>query len=635
VIDPIAVVRTLGPVAVTVRGAHAPAELLWRKNLALLLYLARSPRGTRARDHLLGLLWGDRDEKAARHSLREAIRTLRRSLGDDAIEATHTQVRLLEGAVRLDVDDLEAAVAAKSWDAAAALVGGDFLEGFAVPEASTFEDWLSAERAQWRRVAVTALVAGAERRLATGDVAGAVDEARRALAIDPLADAAVRTLLQAMALAGDRAAALAEYDAFETRLAEAGLGTADALTTTIARRIREEPRFGARPTPAATRSSTERRRAPLVGRGDVLARLGAVWHSVREGQAALLVVEGDAGLGKTRLLDEIGARARLDGACTAVVRAVAADRQTPWAACDGLVLGGLADSPGIAGTAPGALAPVLSRHPELADRFPGAARAAALSPARAFAETVHAVLAEQPVFLAVDDAQHIDPESFAALEATLRDASGGAVCVLFTVTAHAPRPEIDALRARVNRDLPGTVEVLRPLEAEAIQQLAERALPSFGPEALDRVTRRVTADSAGLPLLAVELLHAIALGLELRDEPSAWPAPLHTLDETLPGDLPDAIVAAIRVGYRGLSADAQHVLAAGSVLGDRFTTDRVTRALDLDAARVAHAFDELEWTQWLTYEPRGYAFLARIVRDVIARDMLTAGQRQRILATGS
>jgi hypothetical protein len=209
------------------------------------------------------------------------------------------------------------------------------------------------------------------------------------------------------------------------------------------------------------------------------------------------------------------------------------------------------------------------------------------------------------------------------------------VCVLFTVTAHAPRPEIDALRARVGRDLPGDVEVLRPLEREAIRQLAERALPSFGSDALDRVTRRVTADSAGLPLLAVELLHAIALGLELRDEPSAWPAPLHTLDETLPGDLPDAIVAAIRVGYRGLSADAQQVLAAGSVLGDRFTTDRVTRALDLDAARVAHALDELEWTQWLTYEPRGYAFLARIVRDVIARDMLTAGQRQRILATES
>ncbi len=581
------------------------------------------------------MLWGDRDEKAARHSLREAIRTLRRCLGDDAIAATHTQVRLAEGTVRLDVEDLEAAVTAKSWDAAADLIGGDFLEGFAVPEASTFEDWLAAERGQWRRVAVTVLVTDAEHRLATGDAAGAVDDARRALAIDPLADAAVRTLLQAMALAGDRAAALAEYEAFEERLADAGLGSVDALTAAVARRIRDEPRFGMGSGAGVARASGERRRAPLVGRGDVLARLGAVWRTAREGQAALLVVEGDAGLGKTRLLDEIAARARLDGACTSVVRAVAADRQTPWAACDGLVLGGLADAAGIGGAAPGALAPVLSRHPELADRFPGAARAVALPPARAFADIVHAILSEQPVFLAVDDAQHVDPESLGTLEATLRDASGGAVCIMVTVTAHAPRPEVEAVRARVGRDLQGAVEVLRPLRSDAIRELAERALPSFASDELDRVTRRVAADSAGLPLLAVELLHAIALGLELRDESSAWPAPFHTLDETLPGDLPDAIVAAIRVGFRGLSADAQQVLAAGSVLGDRFTSDRVTRAAELDAARIAPALDELEWARWLTYEPRGYAFLARIVRDVIARDMLTAGQRQRILATGS
>jgi len=52
--------RTLGPVDVSVDQKSAPAGLLWRKNLALLVYLARSPRRTRTREHLMGLLWGDR-----------------------------------------------------------------------------------------------------------------------------------------------------------------------------------------------------------------------------------------------------------------------------------------------------------------------------------------------------------------------------------------------------------------------------------------------------------------------------------------------------------------------------------------------------------------------------------------------
>src|SRR3989449_7632181 len=56
----------LGPARVTVGGAEAPPppELLWRKHLALLVYLARSPRKSRTREHLVGLLWSDRDEKS-------------------------------------------------------------------------------------------------------------------------------------------------------------------------------------------------------------------------------------------------------------------------------------------------------------------------------------------------------------------------------------------------------------------------------------------------------------------------------------------------------------------------------------------------------------------------------------------
>ena len=100
--------RTLGPIEVTLDGGPAPAELLWRKNLALLIYLARSPRRTRSRDHLVGLLWGDRSEAAARHSLSEALRVIRRHAGEARWRPPVGQVRLAAGVVEVDVEQLEA-----------------------------------------------------------------------------------------------------------------------------------------------------------------------------------------------------------------------------------------------------------------------------------------------------------------------------------------------------------------------------------------------------------------------------------------------------------------------------------------------------------------------------------------------
>src|SRR3954471_17464999 len=98
--------QTLGPVGLSLDGGPAPPELLWRKHLGLLVYLARSPRG-RTREHLVGLLWPDKPETAARHSLNEAVRVLRRYLGDSTVDTTAGQVRLGPEAVRLDLDRLE------------------------------------------------------------------------------------------------------------------------------------------------------------------------------------------------------------------------------------------------------------------------------------------------------------------------------------------------------------------------------------------------------------------------------------------------------------------------------------------------------------------------------------------------
>ena len=78
--------RALGPIDVSIDGVPAPPELLWRKHVALLLYLLRSPRRTRGREHLIGLLWPDSPEAKARQSLNEALRILRSTCGGETVD---------------------------------------------------------------------------------------------------------------------------------------------------------------------------------------------------------------------------------------------------------------------------------------------------------------------------------------------------------------------------------------------------------------------------------------------------------------------------------------------------------------------------------------------------------------------
>lgn len=631
--------RTLGPVDVSVDAGGAPAELLWRKNLALLVYLARSPKRSRARDHLIGLFWPDKPDADARHSLNEALRVLRRSA---SLETQGDRIRLAPDSVDLDTDRFEALAAAGDWAGASDLVAGEFLEGFGVPGVTEFEQWLAAERTLWRTRAVDALTRQADVELGRGRAAAAVGLARRALALEPNADVAIRASLRALALAGDRAGALAAYAAFAARLeAEMG-GAPDAETVALAGRIARERAQPSPPLPRAEAeppAGAESRRAPLVGREAELERLGTVWHACRGAQrAALALVTGDGGTGKSRLAEEALARARLDGAAAVVVRAVETDAGEPWSGVFGLASGGLLDVPGVAAASPPALAAFAERLPEWAERFGAPVRGVEPDPpGRALRDVLRAVTAERDVVVAVDDAHWLDRDSLLALIAAVRDLRAAPLMLLLTRAAHPARPELDELQSRVGRDVDGAVLRLAALSGDALRTLARWAFPRYEDEQVDRLIRRVATDSAGLPLLAVELLHAVALGLDLDRTQAAWPRPLHTLDETLPGDLPEAVVGAIRVGFRRLSPPAQRVLAAAAVLGERVAAPELGRATGLDAAELAAALDELEWERWLAAEPRGYAFVARIVREIVGRDLVTAGQRQRLVqaaATG-
>jgi len=253
-----------------------------------------------------------------------------------------------------------------------------------------------------------------------------------------------------------------------------------------------------------------------------------------------------------------------------------------------------------------------------------------MSLGRALREVMRAVCGEQPCVLVLDDAQWLDRESLLACAAITRDLRALPCLLVLTAPSVPDRVELDSMRARLGREVRGAVVRLAALGREDLRVLARWALPHYDEGQIDRVVRRVATDSAGLPLLAVELLHAVALGLELGKLAGAWPEPLRTLDQTLPGGFPDAVVGAIRVNYRRLSNDARTVLAAAAVLSGRVRAEQLRRATGLGLDAVQVALDELEWQRWLTAESRGYAFVARIVGEIVARDQVEEGQRLRI-----
>src|ERR1700681_1472652 len=151
----------LGTPTARLDGRKPPVEVLWRRHLALLVYLALSPDRTRTRDHLVGLLWPEKPEDKARHALNESLRRLRQALGPDRLLSQADAITLSPAG--LDVDTLQFnALAERDPGRAVELVRGDFLEGFLLDEAPAFDEWVGLERERCRARAGTVLIAHGE-----------------------------------------------------------------------------------------------------------------------------------------------------------------------------------------------------------------------------------------------------------------------------------------------------------------------------------------------------------------------------------------------------------------------------------------------------------------------------------------
>ncbi len=236
------------------------------------------------------------------------------------------------------------------------------------------------------------------------------------------------------------------------------------------------------------------------------------------------------------------------------------------------------------------------------------------------------------MLLAIDDIEWTGDNGLDAVMNLLRLIPGDDVTLLVVLNSHVATPATDRLRQQVGRDeRPGTMVQLRPLDVDHMQTMVASQFPEWAQPDADRLARRLMTESAGLPAIAIELLGAIARGMQLADD-QRWPAPDRTLDATFPGDVPAALAAAIRMAFNAMPLEDREVLKVAAVAPEPFSAPVLRRAL-ASTAELDAALDRLEWDNWIVSDARGYSFAARAVRRTIASDMLTPGARRRIEAS--
>ena len=360
----------------------------------------------------------------------------------------------------------------------------------------------------------------------------------------------------------------------------------------------------------------------VVGRHDELETINTWLHAAF---ATAFVIEGEPGIGKTTVWAEAVRVAREED------RQVLRCRPRPSDA--GLPNVGLTDLLRSVPDEAFQNLPPPQRRPLEVATLRRDADEGDLEP-RAVGTALTAMLAslanQRPLLLAVDDAQWLDAASLAVLPAFARDAAPHRVLLLVGVARGVPDAErFDVLQGRLGRDLEGALIRLARLDQTALAELVAWAVPAYGADERDRLVRRVERDTAGIPLLAVALLEAVAAGYRLAPDAPAWPTPARTLIDSLPGTLPPAVIGAVCLRFRGLPLAAQHVLGAAAALGGRADVERLTRATGLEAVAVAQALDVLEWERWLSADAQGYLFAAPIERDIVLQEMLTPGQARR------
>ncbi len=239
-----------GKLQLTLFGGFAVSDsdgktimVVGKKNQALLAYLAANAGRVQSREKLAGLLWGDRFNDQARQSLRQAVSTIRKELGDsgeNVLRSDGDAISLESSAVSIDAitfEELAREGSPESLERAANLYQGSFLEGFNVRE-NAFQAWSTAQNARYAEIAADVLSRLCSQQKEVGESVKAIATVQTLLELDPAREQAHRDLMSLYATDGQRSKALKQYQVCKDALRSELDVEPEALTNQLYEQIR-------------------------------------------------------------------------------------------------------------------------------------------------------------------------------------------------------------------------------------------------------------------------------------------------------------------------------------------------------------------------------------------------------------
>jgi predicted ATPase/DNA-binding SARP family transcriptional activator len=595
-----------------------PVEVDTRKAIALAAYLAVTRQG-HTRDALAGLLWPEYNQSRARAALRRTLSSLGKARSEGWLHADRESVDLTGDNIWVDVTRFHELLAEckahghpesevcpeclPPLTEAVTLYRDDFMAGFGLRDSVAFDDWQFYQSESLRRELAGALEKLARGRGALGEWEAAIAHARRWLAMDTLHEPAHRLLMALYAWSDQRAAALRQYREC-VRVLDQELGVAPLEETTLLYRSIQENDLPPRPvlsehrspegpeTEASTRHQVPTQRNvprspdnPLVGREPEWEALLGSYESVGEG-GHVVVVEGEAGIGKTRLAEEFVANVRAAGATAVIARCYAGEKNLAYGPfVEGLSAAlGQEDTERLKGLPAVSVQEAARLLPDLANLSPDSPPAPPLdtpgAQSRFFGEVVRVLLAvldgPPPGVLFLDDLHWADDATLSLLTYLVRRLDDKPLFVLLTWRAE----EVDEghrlreLLAEARRSGRATTLTLQRLGPTSVEELVGHAVPGAG-----MLGSRLSDETEGLPLFLTEYLTAVEKGeLDVGDD--AW---------TLPGGVQDLL----RTRLLTVGETAGQVLAAAAVVGRSFDFDTVRAASGRSEEETLTAIEEL------------------------------------------
>lgn len=633
-----------------------PVKFATRKALALFVYLVIEG-GTRPRERLQDIFWPESESRLAQPALRNTLARIKKALpgvceplqvdGDRVGFNFLTTYQLdLEQVARaanlppkeLTPPNLALLVSAGQVDR------GPFMDGFSLDNAPEFEEWLTLQRAIWTRRQNLVYERLSRHQLESRQVLAAIDTVIRWIKLDRLNENAYQRLMRLHFINDNRSAARQVYETCRHLLAQKLGVKPTAQTEEVLAFIRSGI------VPAAVVETQEVRQPlhiPFVGRLEEYKSLVRAYRAAQKGQAQVVVLEGEAGIGKTRLAAEFLKWAGTEGAD--ILHGIA--YETSGRLSYQSIIDALRERLERENSPDDLLDDVwlveLSRIlPELRERYPDLAATSkdrANTRARLFeavARLFESLAARRPLIWLLDDFQWVDQESLALLHYLVRRWQTSQPAILLLVLLNENAPDQDMTLQQWMKTLTQEIKVtpirLAKMSAEDLRRLICSMTGENAP-GLAELSAWLTAETAGQPFILTETLATLEENDFLiwnRETPTCRLDALATLaklkilvsEQTLTPVIRDVILARLK----WVSQPAFTVLAAAAVIGRRCSFEQLQQVSGIDEQNSLDALDELLAAGMILENRKDkhpYRITHERVREVVAAQLSAARQR--------